>query len=337
MDYEERTLYSTWDVSLNQVSGQDAKAAELLRLMAYLDNQDLWYELFQAGVRDEPLWWAEVMKSRARFNRAMSTLHNYSLVESREGSYSLHTCVHDWTLEYLNREFDREVCGIAIHCVAANVAWETEAEYWVKNRRVVAHVRRLEHGRLKESVDWSGVDAGDLRRLGMLYQQQDMYMAAEGMYQRALRGYEAAWGPNHMFTLSTVNNLGGFYASQGRVVEAEMYQRGAARLREGVGTRSYVDNGHGQQSRSSLRRTGQVGGGGGNVPPGAARLREGVGIRSYVDIAHGQQSRSALRRAGQGGRGGADISTGAARIRDGVRARSYVDTGHGQQSGSVLR
>jgi hypothetical protein len=41
-----RTLYSTWNVSLALVRSQDA--AELLRLVGYLGNQDLWYELLQA-------------------------------------------------------------------------------------------------------------------------------------------------------------------------------------------------------------------------------------------------------------------------------------------------
>jgi hypothetical protein len=41
-----RSLYSTWNVSLALVRSQDA--AELLRLVGYLGNQDLWYELLQA-------------------------------------------------------------------------------------------------------------------------------------------------------------------------------------------------------------------------------------------------------------------------------------------------
>lgn len=82
-DYEDRTLYSTWNLSLTQVRNQDTAAAELLRLIAYLDNQDLWYEFFQAGAQDRPEWWSEVVKSRARFSRAMSTLHNYSWSTSK--------------------------------------------------------------------------------------------------------------------------------------------------------------------------------------------------------------------------------------------------------------
>jgi tetratricopeptide (TPR) repeat protein len=46
------------------------------------------------------------------------------------------------------------------------------------------------------------------------------------MYQRALQGYEKAWGLDHTSTLDTVNNLGSLYADLGRLDEAEkMYQR----------------------------------------------------------------------------------------------------------------
>jgi hypothetical protein len=95
MGYEERTLYSTWNVSFEQIRNQDAAAAELLRLMSYLGNQDLWYELFLAGVRDAPAWWVSVLTSRARFSQTMSTLHDFSLLEVNEGRYSLHICVHN--------------------------------------------------------------------------------------------------------------------------------------------------------------------------------------------------------------------------------------------------
>jgi hypothetical protein len=44
VDYEERTLYSTLKVSFERNLEQDPAVAELVKLMAYLDNQDLWYE-----------------------------------------------------------------------------------------------------------------------------------------------------------------------------------------------------------------------------------------------------------------------------------------------------
>ncbi|KAL8765088.1 MAG: hypothetical protein Q9194_006681 [Teloschistes cf. exilis] len=226
VDYEERTLYSTWNVSFQQVRGQDPVAAELLKLIAYLDNQDLWYGLFQRELDDAPEWWVEMTKSRVRFNQAISTLHGYSLLEIGEGGYSLHTCEHDWTLEYLNRKIDQEKCRIAVRCVAANVNWESEAEYWVRNRRILPHARRLQHFRITAAVGWAGIESDDLARFAYLYKQNDMNSEAEKMCRRALDGYEKAWGPDHTSTLGTVNNLGILYADQGKHGEAEkMYRR----------------------------------------------------------------------------------------------------------------
>src|SRR3984885_4493468 len=154
LDYDGRTLYSTWNVSYQQIQRRDPSAAELLRLMAYLGNQDLWYELFQAGADAEPSWWLEMVKSKARFNYAISMLHDYSLVEVQAGSYSLHACVHDWTLELLNRSFDDKLCRLAVRCIGRSVQLDTKAEYWIGNRRLLQHVQRLGYNRIKASINW---------------------------------------------------------------------------------------------------------------------------------------------------------------------------------------
>ena len=226
LDYDGRTLYSTWNVSYQQIQCRDPSAAELLRLMAYLGNQDLWYELFRAGADTEPSWWSEVVKSKARFNHAMSKLHDYSLVEVRAGSYSLHACVHDWALEYLNWSFDDKLCRLALRCIGRSVQWDTEAEYWVGNRRLLQHVQRLEHDRVKDSMDWSNTEIADSYCIAHLCRQFNMHTKAEAMYLRALQGCEKAGGAEHTSTLNTVNNLGNLYANQGKMAEAEaMYLR----------------------------------------------------------------------------------------------------------------
>ena len=46
------------------------------------------------------------------------------------------------------------------------------------------------------------------------------------MYQRALRGYKKALGPDHISILLTINSLDNLYKSQEMLMEAEsMYQR----------------------------------------------------------------------------------------------------------------
>jgi tetratricopeptide (TPR) repeat protein len=56
------------------------------------------------------------------------------------------------------------------------------------------------------------------------------------MYMRALEGKEAALGPKHTSTLSTVNNLGNLYANQGKLGEAEaMFLQALQGYKESLG------------------------------------------------------------------------------------------------------
>jgi tetratricopeptide (TPR) repeat protein len=65
-----------------------------------------------------------------------------------------------------------------------------------------------------------------LHNFGDAFARQGRRDEAEKMYQRALRGKEKAWGPEHTSTLDTVNNLAGLYWKLGRLNEAEkMCQR----------------------------------------------------------------------------------------------------------------
>lgn len=47
VEYEARTMSSTWTISLDQVRSQDGDAAELLAFLAYLNNRDIWYDLLK--------------------------------------------------------------------------------------------------------------------------------------------------------------------------------------------------------------------------------------------------------------------------------------------------
>jgi hypothetical protein len=63
-EYQERTLYATWDLSYSRLASEDAEAAKLLGLLAYFSNRRLWYQLFRAGLaEDSPRWLHDVMSS----------------------------------------------------------------------------------------------------------------------------------------------------------------------------------------------------------------------------------------------------------------------------------
>lgn len=71
LSYEERTLYSTWNLSYHHIRQQDEATAKLLQLLVYFDNQVFWFEFLAAKLDTYPLWLREVTCSKLVFNAAM--------------------------------------------------------------------------------------------------------------------------------------------------------------------------------------------------------------------------------------------------------------------------
>jgi hypothetical protein len=100
--YEDRTLYSTWQISFDNIKQRNPLSANLLRLLAYFDNQDLWFELLLHSDSEDPEWPRELTKDELSFDSALRVLSNHGLVEiatSADDSivskgYSIHGCVH---------------------------------------------------------------------------------------------------------------------------------------------------------------------------------------------------------------------------------------------------
>lgn len=89
-------------------------AAEFLRFLACLDPRDIWYGLFSEHQGpDAPPWFRSLTDDEMSFEHAMRTLTRYCLVEAQyqAGSYNIHVCVHDWTVNGLNRRIGAHQTG----------------------------------------------------------------------------------------------------------------------------------------------------------------------------------------------------------------------------------
>jgi tetratricopeptide (TPR) repeat protein len=231
--YEDRTFYSTWQVSFDHVKQQNELSAKLLRLWAYFDNQDIWFELLRHGDSKDPEWIRELTEDELNFNEALRVLSDHGLVEVDMSSqeqiesrgYSIHGCVHSWTIYVLNQEWDSDLAKLALKFVGSHVPGKESTKPWLTQRRLLQHAARCSHAVLNGMVTDDGME-WQLHRLGILYADQGRLDKAEMMFQRALQGYEMALGPDHTSTLNVANNLGILYAKQGKLDEAEMmFQR----------------------------------------------------------------------------------------------------------------
>lgn len=231
--YEDRTLYSTWQVSFNHVKQRSQLSAKLLQLWAYFDNQDIWLELLQYSNPEDPAWIRE-LKHKLNFHHAMRILLSHGLVEvnipllelTESQGYSIHGCVHSWVIYVLNREWDRDLAKLAVRFVASHAQTKPEdIQPWLTQRRLLQHASRCSYILLNGLVREDGMEWVYFN-LGILYSDQRKLAEAEQMYKRALRGYEKALEPENTSMLDVGNNLGLLYADQGRLGEAEqMYER----------------------------------------------------------------------------------------------------------------
>ncbi|KAH0837138.1 Pfs, NB-ARC and TPR domain protein [Fonsecaea pedrosoi] len=228
-EYPSRTLYMTWTLSFTRIEQQCPRAAHLLRFLAYLDHQDVWFQLFTRVQGDNrPAWFTELAGDECVFEDTMHILTRYCLVEAhyQTGSYSLHVCVHDWTLEGLNQPIDARQYWLAFDCVASHVDKDENWDHLstIRYRPITRHAERLVHGRFRTAAnrnDSVRIRLDAMVLLAQLLRYQVRFNAAEQMYIQALQGYEEALGPDHISTLDTVNDLGGLYNVQGKLVEAE--------------------------------------------------------------------------------------------------------------------
>ncbi|KAF2724735.1 TPR-like protein [Polychaeton citri CBS 116435] len=231
--YEYRTLFSTWQVSFDQIERRNILSAKLLRLWAYLDNQDLWFELLNRGANDDFKWLRDLAEDEIAFHDNIRVLCEHGLVEANARNdyeveskgYSVHVCVHSWMLAVLNAQQDHGLAATALRCVALHVPTKQPLNWSLVQRRLLNHANKCSNYQWDDnnndySLTWAFSCLADL------YHAQGKLAEAEVMYMRALRGYEKALGADHTSTLHTVHNLGNLYSHQGKLAEAEeMYTR----------------------------------------------------------------------------------------------------------------
>ena len=231
--YDNRTLYSTWQLSLDHVKQQNELSAKFLQFWAYFNNQDIWFELLRHSDSEDPQWICELTEDELNFNSAVRVLCDHGVVEADTSSqdwveskgYGMHSCVHLWTIYVLNQEWDYNLARLAVKCVGSHVIAKEANKWWLIQRRLLQHVARCLYIILNDMIRDDGMESA-YHNLDLLFANQGKLEDAKKMYQRALQGYEKALGPDHPSTLLTVNNLGKLYADQGKLGEAEkMFER----------------------------------------------------------------------------------------------------------------
>ena len=233
-EYAERSVLTTWRMSYEQVYAVKPEAARLLDQWAFLHPGDISYELLEKCIRssegsEEARECELIATDDFSFQDSVGVLAQYSLVNSSEGTnkFSIHAVVHDWSLyNIVDDQAKERLCVQAIRMVAESIPSPKDAGSLQTARKLLPHARMaaMRHAKMREVANLEL----ELHQVACFMQDWECSQEVEGLYVRALRGKEEAWGAKHTSTLDTMYCLANLYRDQGHAVRArEMYNLAA--------------------------------------------------------------------------------------------------------------
>ena len=231
-EYQNGSIHTTWIISYERIWQVDQAAAKLLKLWAYFDKQDLWYGLLASEAEDLPDWYRSLVRSDLAFTSVIETLLTYSMIESssRSDRYSMHSVIHDWCLQFGQKESEDEMLSIALSVIKFSIVAESKPGGKAMNQRLLPHATRCWRLEIFQRIlksDECGSSIYDVKmaHLGVFFHLEDKLVEAETILQRLLAGKEKTQGLNHSSTLQTVHGFGRFYHAQDKLPEAEVMFR----------------------------------------------------------------------------------------------------------------
>ncbi|KAH7145554.1 Pfs, NB-ARC and TPR domain protein [Dactylonectria estremocensis] len=256
LEQYKRPMLATWEMSYEQIRSQDPGTADLLKLWAFLDNRDLWYDLIASApvaCTDSDILKSlrEVTKDELERADAFRLLSRYSLVSANTrsldsphedaASYSMHSVLHQWCSRLSVGQEKVTFLGYAAILVASLVPSEDRSASWKLRRRLLPHSNRVYRWiiELQENSDGASdhIRPWVFTKLGDLFASQDKLEESEWMHRRALERYKKELGAEDILALDTAKTLGNIYMSQGKLGPAEkIYQEALKGMEKTLGT-----------------------------------------------------------------------------------------------------
>ncbi|KAK4506031.1 hypothetical protein PRZ48_003996 [Zasmidium cellare] len=201
-EYLERSLLTTWVLSYEQVLRESPTAAGVLRLWAYLDNADLWFDLLAVSSAEVvelqwPMWYSSLVHDELTFHDRMNVLLAYSLASvsaSGEG-YSVHRVVHDWTRHQIGTAIERgQLYQMAIYLISTH----TDSADEELERRLLPHARQVAKN-IQPGCTETAIES--LSRIAELLDNWDESAVSARLYEHILAVCQTTLGPDHDRTL----------------------------------------------------------------------------------------------------------------------------------------
>ena len=223
---------ATWSLSFQQVEQESLAAADLLRLLAFLDPEAIPEEIMTLGAAELGPALGMVASDPLEVDAIFELLLRYSLIRrTPEVKFlSIHRLVQAVLKDGMDRDVQRLWAERAIRAV--NRAFpDVELQTWEKCQRCIPHVYIC--------ATYIEEYALAFPEAARLFNEAASYLVARARYQqaellllRALAVRQQILEANHPDTARTLNDLGEVYRKQGKYQEAETRLQEALAIRQ---------------------------------------------------------------------------------------------------------
>lgn len=238
--------------AFDALEAQSHRAADLLRLSVFLDNESIPIELFEEVEANQELLRSALESAESsgllEYHRANSTVALHRLVQEMLLARMSGDEVSHWierAITAVDREFPDgkpdtwEICDrllphaaeLSDHCcrfglrVSKAALLMSAVAFYLERRGQVDRAGQFYRNALSMLEAEKGQNHPDLvtilNNLGLIYESQGRYKEAERLMQRALTVREISLGPAHPSTQKSLGNLAFLFCQQGRLDEAE--------------------------------------------------------------------------------------------------------------------
>ncbi|KAJ4290456.1 hypothetical protein N0V90_010673 [Kalmusia sp. IMI 367209] len=236
LTYENGSISSSWRLSFEEVKIRNSDSARLLLLWGFLDNSDIWWDMFRLAevcenkkrldtflrvplllsghgeqkelLRDDSGWLSALASNEPRFLSAIRILRDFSFASPLDGTdgYSLHPVLHGWARSQVDPALWTSYLDATAALLGRAAPLAHTRDAWATQRRLTLHVKRFwslfdEHHN-KDSILPDGLNG-----LALFEFDQSNPQRARMACEIACRGWEHILGPDHFQTIECLVDM----------------------------------------------------------------------------------------------------------------------------------
>ena len=226
------SVTTTWSLSFQKIEQENPSAADLLRLLTFLDPEAIPEEIITSCAGKPGPDLIEIGSDPFKLNTVIELLLSYSLIRrsSEVKSLSIHRLVQAVLKDGMDRNAQRLWAERAIRTV--NCAFpDVELQTWERCQRCLPHAQICATHMEEYAIT--------IPEAGRLFNEAGTYLMARGSYEqaklmllKALAVRQQLLEPHHPDTARTLNDLGEVHRKLGNYQEAEQLLQEALTIRQ---------------------------------------------------------------------------------------------------------